>query len=215
MTPVSPFTPFVPSLPVGPVGPFTVLAAPGAPVGPEGPVTVLAAPESLLHAIVHGTQWGGPVQIRWVVDVVELLRSGQIDLGVPADRGRLVDLASQFGVAPVLHDGLRFVEQVSPGSIDGRVFEDLAAVRSSRLDRLRMTAFHEDPLGERRVRGLGRATSRFIQRTRAMGGIDAIRLAPGYFTEATGASSPWRLPGIALRWGLGRCSELVRRSRHR
>ncbi len=178
-------------------------------------VTVLAPPESLLHAIVHGTQWGGPVQIRWVVDVVELLRSGQIDLGVPADRHRLIDLACQFGVAPVIHDGLCFVEQVAPDTVDSRVLVELAAVRSSLLDRLRMTAFHEDPSGERSMRGLGRATSRFIQRTRAMGAIEAIRLAPGYFTEATGASSPWRLPGIALRWGIGRCVQFVRRSRHR
>lgn len=175
-------------------------------------VTVLAPPETLLHTIVHGTQWGGPVQIRWVIDVVELLRSGQIDLGGSVDRRRLVDLARQFGVAPVLHDGLRFVEQVSPGSIDSRVFEDLASVRSSRFDRLRMTAFHEDPSGERSVRGLGRATSRFIQRTRAMGAIEAIRLAPVYFTEATGTSSPWRLPGIALAWSVRRGCEALRSS---
>ena len=175
-------------------------------------VTVLAPPEALMHTIVHGTQWGGSVQIRWVVDVVELLRSGQIDLGGSADRRRLVDLASQFGVAPVLHDGLRFVEQVSPGSIDSHVFDDLASVRSSPLDRLRMAAFHEDPLGERSVRGLGRATSRFIQRTRAMSATETVRLAPAYFTEATGTSSPWRLPGIALAWSFKRCSHLMRRT---
>ena len=75
-----------------------------------------------------------------------------------------------------------------------------------------MTAFHEDPLGERSVRGLGRATSRFIQRTRAMSAIEAIRLAPAYFTEATGTSSPWRLPGIALAWSFRRCSHLMRRT---
>ena len=173
-------------------------------------VTVLAPPETLLHTIVHGTQWGGPTQIRWVVDVVEILRSGQIDLGGSADRRRLVELASRFGVAPVLHDGLSFVERVSPGSIDSRIFDDLAAVHSSPLDRLRMTAFHEDPSGERRVRGLGRATSRFIQRTRALSAIEAIRLAPIYFTEATGASSPWRLPGIAVAWSFRRGRDALR-----
>jgi len=174
-------------------------------------VTVLAPPEALMHTIVHGTQWGGPVQIRWVVDVVELLRSGQIDLGGSADRRRLVELARLFGVAPVLHDGLRFVEHVSPESINRRVFDDLAAVHSSPLDRLRLTAFHEEPSGERRARGLGRATSRFIQRTRGMGAREAIRLAPIYFTDATGTSSPWRLPGIAVMWGLGRLRQALRR----
>ena len=165
-------------------------------------VTVLAPPETLLHTIVHGMQWGGPVKIRWVVDAVALLRSGELDLGGTIDRGRVIELARQFGIAPVLHDGLRFIEEVAPGSVDRTMVDELSSVCSSRLDRLRMAAFHEDPSDPRRTRGLGVAGSRFIQRTRGMALLPALRLAPSYFTAATGASSPWRLPGIAFRWCL-------------
>lgn len=123
-------------------------------------VTTLGSTDALLHTIVHGLGWNGPVVLRWVTDAVQLLRSGDVDTA------RLCMLSERFSIAPVVHDALRYVDDVAGGLVDPAVFAKLSSARSSRLEDLRLRAFHERPEREGEPPPLGFTVSRFLQRTK-------------------------------------------------
>lgn len=123
-------------------------------------VTILESSDALLHTIVHGLGWNGPIALRWVTDVVQLLRSGHVDMA------RLCALADQFSVAPVVHDALRYVDDIAGGLVEPSTFEALSRSRVSRLDSMRLRAFHERPDREGEPPPMGFTRSRFLQRTK-------------------------------------------------
>ena len=123
-------------------------------------ITTLASADALVHTIVHGLSWNGPVALRWVTDSVQLIRSGTVDLD------RVVMLADRLAIAPVVHDALRYVDEVAGGLVDTKLFTQLAACRTSGLGELRLRAFHERPEHEGEPPPMGFTLSRFLQRTK-------------------------------------------------
>jgi hypothetical protein len=152
-------------------GTFACIASPKAlPSGRH--ITILDSADALLHTIVHGLGWNGPVALRWVTDSVHLLRSGTVDLD------RVYMLSDRLAIAPVVHDALRYVDEVAGGLVDATVFIRLAAIQTSRLGQLRLRAFHERPEREGEPPALGFTTSRFLQRTKADRPLQAIGRFP-------------------------------------
>lgn len=135
-------------------------------------LTILAPADALLHTIVHGLGWNGPVALRWVTDSVQLLRSGAVDTA------RLCMLADRFAISPLVHDALRYVDEIAGGLIDPAVFVELAAGRQSRLDDLRLRAFHERPDHEGEPPPMGFTLSRFLQRTKGFGLLRSFGCVP-------------------------------------
>lgn len=123
-------------------------------------VPILGSADALAHIIVHGLGWNGPVALRWVTDAVQLLRNGEVD------SDRLCMLADRFSIAPVVHDALRYVDVVTGGLVDPTLFDSLSSIRLSRLDELRLRAFHERPERMGEPPPLGFTVSRFLQRTK-------------------------------------------------
>ena len=93
-------------------------------------VTVLSPTDSLLHTIVHGTQWFQSTNARWVVDADRLRCTGRIDWG------RLVSLATLFRVAPVVSDALDLLGRVTGEPAPAGVREELDRVHVSLADDL-------------------------------------------------------------------------------
>lgn len=160
-----------PGLPDNGWGTFAVVESPKAlPSGRH--LSVLAPADALLHTIVHGLGWNGPVALRWATDSVHLLRSGSVDLD------RVCMLADRLAIAPVVHDALRYVDEIGGGLADASVFARLAACRTSRLGESRLQAFHERPEREGEPPPLGFTMSRFLQRTKGDAPLRAITRFP-------------------------------------
>lgn len=159
-------------------------------------VTILGSTEALLHTIVHGLGWNGPVVLRWVTDAVQLLRCGDVDTA------RLCMLSERLSIAPVVHDALRYVDDIAGGLIAPSVFDSLASIRLSRLDELRLRAFHERPEHEGEPPPLGFTLSRFLQRTKGEPPLRSLGRFPVVLRDQFEADS-WlqllrRVAGAAL-----------------
>jgi hypothetical protein len=135
-------------------------------------ITTLASADALLHTIVHGLSWNGPVALRWVTDSVQLIRSGTVDL----DRVRM--LADGLAIAPVVQDALQYADDVAGGLVDANLLSQLAACRTSGLGELRLRAFHERPEHEGEPPPMGFTLSRFLQRTKGDTPLLAITRFP-------------------------------------
>jgi hypothetical protein len=159
-------------------------------------VTILESSDALLHTIVHGLGWNGPVTLRWVADALQLMRNGHVDMD------RLCALADQFSIAPVVHDALRYVDEIAGGLVEPSTFEVLAQSRVSRLDSLRLRAFHEAPPREGEPPSLGFTVSRFLQRTKGDRPLRSLARVPQVLLDQFKADG-WiqlsrRMTGAAL-----------------
>jgi hypothetical protein len=165
-------------------------------------VTILGSTDALLHTIVHGLGWNGPVVLRWVTDAVQLLRSGDVETA------RLCMLSERFSIAPVVHDALRYVDDIAGGLVDPAVFAELSSVPSSRLGDLRLRAFHERPEHEGEPPPLGFTVSRFLQRTKGDRSVRSLGRLPEVLRDQFEADG-WiqlsrRMAGAALM-RMGQC----------
>lgn len=160
-----------PGVPDNGWGTFAVVDSPRAlPSGRR--VRMLAPTDALLHTIVHGLQCFSPVTLRWVDDAVQLLRSGEVD------GDRLCMLAERFAVAPVVHDALLYVDDVTGGTVDPAVLRRLAAIPTSRLDDVRLRAFHERTDTAAASPPLRYVVSIFLQRSKGYRPVEWVGLVP-------------------------------------
>jgi hypothetical protein len=181
-------------------GTFAVVAAPKALPSGRHPL-ILESADALLHTIVHGLQWNGPVPLRWVADAVQLLDAGAVDAQ------RLCALAEQFAISPVILDALRYVDEVTGGLVDPAMLRSLSACRTSRLTELRLRAFHERPANPGEPPPMGFTRARLLQRTKGDTPLRSLGHLPEVLRDQYHAAS-WlellrRMTGAALM-GLGR-----------
>ena len=150
-------------------------------------VTILESSDALLHTIVHGLGWNGPVALRWVADAVQLLRNGDVDTT------RLCALADRLSIAPVVRDALRYLDDVAGGVVEPAMFVELASARTSRLDDLRLRAFHERPEREGEPPPMGFTKSRFLQRTKGDSPVRSLGRFPTLLRDQFDADSWFQL----------------------
>lgn len=161
-------------------------------------VTTLAPAEALLHTIVHGTQWGGPVNLRWAADAVRLIAAADLDWD------RVVHLSRTFGSAAVVHDGLRFVQETAGTTVPAPVLTDLGAVRTSPFERARTRAFHQRPSTDGWAGGLPQTVAVHLRRTRDQRFTGVLRTTPGYLCDVWEVDRPRQLPRAMARRALHR-----------
>lgn len=165
-------------------GTFAVVESQGAlPSGRHVPI--LAPTDALVHTILHGLQWNGPIVLRWVTDAAELLRSGAID------EDRLVHLSALFSVSPVIRDALLYIDEVTGGVVEPSMLRRLRSAPTPRLELLRLRAFHERPTPDGVAPPLGFSLSRFLQRTKGETLPGSLRLVPAFLMQQFEASN-WR-----------------------
>ena len=157
-------------------GMFRVVEAPK-PLPSGRRVSILESTDALLHTIAHGLQWNGPIPLRWVPDSAQLLAHGAID------GDRLCHLAEVFAMAPVVHDALVYADEVVGGIVDPAVLRTLDAMRPSRLDELRLRAFHERPAAPGEPPPMGFSVSRYLQRTTGDTILQAIGHVPEFLMQ--------------------------------
>lgn len=145
-------------------------------------VMILDPAAALLHTIVHGLQWNGPIALRWVPDAVQLLGADGFD----PDRVRL--LASRFAIAPVVHDALVLVDAIAGGIVEPALVRSLDDIEVSRVEALRLRAFHERPVAPGEPPPLGFTLSRFLQRTAGDTAMQAVAHVPEFLMQQFGAS---------------------------
>jgi hypothetical protein len=166
-------------------------------------ITTLASADALLHTIVHGLTWNGPVALRWVTDSVQLIRSGTVDLD------RVCMLADRIDIAPVVHDALRYADEVAGGLVDANLFSRLADCRTSQLSELRLRAFHERPEHEGEPPPMGFTFSRFLQRTKGDTPLHSIGHLPELLRDQYHADGWFELCRRMLGAGLVRFGRVV------
>lgn len=101
----------------------------------------LCPTDELLLVILHGLRWNALPTYRWVVDAA-LLCGGEIG---EIDYGRLVEQARLRRVTRALGAGLEYLRRVLDMAIPDSALQALAAVRSSRLERLELRAQMTQP----------------------------------------------------------------------
>jgi hypothetical protein len=166
-------------------------------------ITTLASADALLHAIVHGLTWNGPVALRWVTDSVQLIRSGTVD------HDRVCMLADRLAIAPVVHDALRYADGVAGGLVDANLLSRLASCRTSRLSEERLRAFHERPEHEGEPPPMGFTLSRFLQRTKGDTPLRSIGHLPELLRDQYHADGWFELCRRMLGAGLVRFGRVV------
>jgi hypothetical protein len=153
---------------------------------------ILGPTDSLIHAIVHGTGNRLPINIRWVVDAVRIIRAGGVDWTLLMSRARA------YEIAPLVHDALRLLVEVSGVGIPASVIDELAAERISRFADLRIWAFHEFPRTNGRFGGLPLTVSRLLEHTRGETAWGVVRSAPAYLRRVWDVDHTWQLPGVVI-----------------
>lgn len=153
---------------------------------------ILGPTDSLIHTIAHGTENRRPVNIRWVVDAVRILRAGGVDWTLLMSRVRA------YEIAPLVHDALRFVEDVSGVELPPSVIDELAAEQVSRFAQWRLWAFHEFPRTDGRLGGLPLTVSRMLEHTRGETAWGVVRSTPAYLRRVWGVEHVWQLPGVVI-----------------
>ncbi len=101
----------------------------------------LCPTDELLLVVLHGLRWNALPTYRWVVDAA-LLCGGEIG---EIDWERLVEQARLRRVTSALGAGLGYLRRVLDMSIPDGALQALAAVRSSRLERLELRAQMTQP----------------------------------------------------------------------
>lgn len=168
---------------------------------PSGrPITILTPTDALVHTVVHGLQWNGPICLRWVPDAALLVEQ--------VDHDRLCHLARTFSIAPLIHDALRFLDRLGR-PIDPTLLARLDSIRTTRLDDLRLRAFHERPVTPGAPPPLGFTRARFLQRTKGDGLPRAISRIPRFLEEQFDASGPLSLLRRMAGAGLIRTGQWV------
>lgn len=157
-------------------------------------MTVLAPTESLLFALVHGTQWDGPVHLRWVADAAHLVWAG----GVDGDR--LVDLVVWFGVTAVTHDALVALRDLTGITELDETIVDLARVPFRWPDRVRTEVFRRAPAQGGWSRSVPEVVWRHAQARRDAPLTRVAIETPGAVLEAWGVDGWAGLPGYAARF---------------
>jgi hypothetical protein len=170
----------------------------GRPLPSGRTVTTLDLAEHLVHTTVHGTQWGGPVNLRWVADTVRLVDAPDLDWD------HVVDLSHAFGVAAVVHDSLVLVRETAGIEVPAAELARLGGGRTSPFARLRTRAFHQQPRTDGWTGGLPRTVAVHLRRTRDQSLSGVLRSAPAYLCDVWEVDRPRQLPGV-----------IVRRARHR
>lgn len=154
---------------------------------------ILGPTDSLIHTIAHGTENRLPINIRWVVDAVRIIRAGGIDWTLLMARVRA------YEIAPLIEDALRLLVDVSGVEIPDTVLRELAAEHTSRFAELRLWAFHEFPRIDGRMGGLPLTVSRLLEHTRGETAGGVIRETPRYLRRVWDVDHVWQLPGVVIR----------------
>ncbi len=153
---------------------------------------ILGPTDALIHAIAHGTENRLPINIRWVVDAVRIIRAGGVEWTLLMSRVRA------FEIAPLIHDALRLLVDVSGVEVPVSVIDELAAERVSRFADLRLWAFHEFPRTDGRFGGLPLTMSRMLEHTRGETAWGVARSAPAYLRRVWEFDHLWQLPGVVI-----------------
>ncbi|MEQ8718779.1 MAG: nucleotidyltransferase family protein [Acidimicrobiales bacterium] len=158
-------------------------------------VHVPSPTDLLTHVVVHGIRPAWPVNLRWIVDALAILR----ERGGDVDWDRLV--AGLDGPAiPLVDAGLSYLAETFDAPVPGAVFDGLAArhvgLRARLLYRVSMTSYLGPTFGN--VPGL---VSHFARTRRGQG----TRALPGdlseFLTMMLGVERLGELPGVVrARW---------------
>jgi hypothetical protein len=154
---------------------------------------ILGTTDALIHTISHGTENRLPINIRWVADAVRLIRTG------PVNWSRLIERSRAYEIAPLMHEALRFLVEVSGVEVPDTVLRELAAEHTSRFAELRLWAFHEFPRTDGRLGGLPLTVSRLLKITRGETAVGVFRRSPQYFCQVWDVDHVWQLPGVVIR----------------
>lgn len=140
---------------------------------------VLAPTDSLLHAVIHGTQgyFGAVPVLSWIADVVALLDGGAVE------DDRLAILAEAASAGPLLSDAFRLVAEVTGVPMDARRQRMLDVLHGSWVARLRTAAFRDQlwrvpplsRLGPRASEAIGRRVWFHLNQTVSLSDADTAR----------------------------------------
>lgn len=154
---------------------------------------ILGTTDALIHTIAHGTENRWPINIRWVVDAVRLIRTGSVNWS------RFIERSRAYEIAPLTHDALRFLIEVSGIEVPDTVLRELAAEHTSRFAEVRLWAFHAFPRTDGRFGGLPLTVSRLLEHTRGETAVGVLRQAPGYLRRVWDLDHLWQLPGVVIQ----------------
>lgn len=91
------------------------------PIEVDGVASLALAPtDQLLHVCAHGASWHPELALRWVLDAVTVIRSGEIDWN------RLVSQARSRELTNTLADGLGYLRSGFEVEIPGEVLTELS-----------------------------------------------------------------------------------------
>jgi hypothetical protein len=150
--------------------------------------------DQLAHVIGHGLEWNAVSPVRWIPDVVAVLRSPEHEI----DWDRFCSLVTHHGFALPAADMLRYLRESFEPAVPEQVIERLRATPASRRERRVQEALMGRPYHVRRAIRLHRAAYRALDAPAARG---ARPLGFARFVVAR-----WRLHG----W-----SDLPRYVRHK
>lgn len=151
-------------------------------------IRILAPADALLHTIAHGTQYQGPVPLRWVVDAHRIIATGDLDWE------RVARLAELFRAAPIVHASLVFLGSMTGISPPDDVLLRLKAMPTPRFSRRRLAAFHEVPSRDSRLGGLPLLVRQELQYTLDQPWPTVLTAAPGYFSAVWEVDGARQLP---------------------
>jgi hypothetical protein len=139
--------------------------------------------DELAHVIAHGLEWNAVSPVRWIPDVVAVLRSSEHEV----DWDRFCSLVTRHGFALPAAELLRYIREAFAPAVPEQVIERLRTTSESRREQRLQQALMGRPYRVRRAIRLHRAAYRALDAPAARG---ARRLGFARFVVAR-----WRLHG--------------------
>jgi hypothetical protein len=148
----------------------------------------------LAHVIVHGLAWNVVSPVRWIPDVVAVLRSSDGEV----DWDRFCSLVTRHGFARSAAEMLGYVREAFAPAVPEQVVAQLRSTSESRRERRLQQALMGRPYRLRRALRVHRA---------AYGALDA--------TAARGARRMGFARFVLCRWRLARWADLPKHLHHK
>lgn len=157
-------------------------------------VQSMCATDEVLHALVHGPNWNEIPPIRWVSDVLVVMRSA------PVDWERVVRLAQRLRVSLTARAACEYLERVFQAPIPEWVTGRLASIRTGWAERLEYerTQGAPQPMGPWRLARSIYAS--YLRGAQGKGPLRQARELPRYTRFYLDAGSTGELWSRGARW---------------
>lgn len=155
---------------------------------------MLCPTDTLLHVCVHGAWSGSSATLRWIADALTVIGSNEDAL----DWGRFTSQVARRRLALSVDEPLRYLAQVFHAPVPATVLEEIAAMPSTRRERICRRRSIADIEGTHLAARIRVAACEWGRTSGSWGRGRAARELPAYLQHAWSLESAWHVPGAAV-----------------